>query len=314
MGDINLKGLGAIKADQELLDKTRARVLNISRRSRLNMRRIVAVACIAVLLGASALYYSVETRNRQAQIDNEKPQLVNNAVIIPAVKLPQNTNGIELDMIGLIVYQGKIFTQSATHINPDRAKDLMGEKLGTTIDGIDEWSKLDDYKEFASTIGRQDFYSVKGYSTDFRIMTYQQFEGVVYAEFFECLNGIAVYSGKDIVGKLNISGNIIEARYQKHSDWYYSTGVFSSLDNIELLNSVFNSLNDAAPSLLDNSMTVDKYWSNEHYRRLIMTLTDGSEVSLVVLSTGHVIYGYSWVAFDVESQLFVELWQHIGSQ
>jgi len=314
MSEINLKGLGAIKADQELLDRTRAGVLNISRRSQLNMRRIVAAACIAVLLGASALYYSLETRNRQAQIDNEKLQMVNNAVIIPAVKLPQNNSGIVMDMIGLIVYRGKIYTQSATRIDPARAKDLVGEKLGTTIDGIDEWSKLDDYKEFASTVGRQDFYSVKGYDTGFRIMTYREFEGAAYAEFFECLNGISIYSGKDIVGKLNIPGNITEARYQKHSDWDNSTGVFSSLDNIDLLNSVFISLNDAAPSLRDVSTTVDEYWNNEHYRRLIVTLTDGSEVSLVVLSTGHVLYGYSWVAFEVESQLFAELWQNIGGQ
>lgn len=313
MNDINLKGLESIKADQALIDRTKHRVLQQPQsKYHLSMKRLVAAACLAILLGASALYFVRNIGDTRGKANGGLIRLADGSIQIPAVKLPENTSGglILWDMIGLIVYRGKIYTQAETRIDAEHAKRLVGEKLGTTTDGISEGSKPDDYKEFASTIGRQDFYSVKGYDTDFRIMTYHEFDGVEYAYFYECLNGIIVTTGKDIIGKLGIAGNITGGKYQRRSAWDYSTGEFNAIADIDLLNRVFSNLNDAVPSLLK---TVENYWDGD-YRRLTITLTEGSEVSLVVLSTGHVLYGHSGVAFKIDAELFPALWRELGGK
>ncbi|WP_343769263.1 hypothetical protein [Clostridium malenominatum] len=111
----------------------------------------------------------------------------------------------------MIVYKGRVYTMSSTTIDSEDGKKLLGEKLGTTKGNIDQRSKQEEYsKEFASTLGIQDVYTVKGYDKDFRIMTYlENDDGTSYPQFYDCLNGITVKNGADIFGKLNIKGNII---------------------------------------------------------------------------------------------------------
>lgn len=75
-----------------------------------------------------------------------------------------------LEVIGLIVYNGKIYTQTNSLIKPAAAKALLGEKLGVTKGNIDEWSSQKAYaEELASTISHANIYSVMGYDRDFRI-------------------------------------------------------------------------------------------------------------------------------------------------
>ena len=78
-------------------------------------------------------------------------------------------------MIGLVVYQGNIYTQTGTQITPDIA--ARGDKLGRSKSGITEWSSSEDYTELASTIGEMDIFTVKGYDADFRIMSYMEHDG-----------------------------------------------------------------------------------------------------------------------------------------
>lgn len=92
------------------------------------------------------------------------------AVTIPKIELTNNSNA-EADMIGLVVYKGNIYTQMGTSITPEIAESLLGDKLGRTKGNIDEWSTQTDYTELASSIGVTDIYLVKGYDSDFRIMS-----------------------------------------------------------------------------------------------------------------------------------------------
>lgn len=132
------------------------------------------------------------------------------SVYLPKMELPKQSNAAMMDMIGLIVYQGRIYTQTSSRVAPEAAKDVLGEKIGRSIGNISEWSSQDEFaKEFASTIGEQDVYTVKGYDRDFRLMTYFVDEdGRVWSEFYECLNGIRLANGADLFQKLRIEGQI----------------------------------------------------------------------------------------------------------
>ncbi|HIW31206.1 MAG TPA: hypothetical protein IAA29_00315 [Candidatus Paenibacillus intestinavium] len=228
---------------------------------------------------------------------------------IPAIKLPQNIGNA--DMIGLVVYNGKIYTQTQTSVGPQLAKQLKGEKLGTTKESIDEWSSQSDYsQELASNIGVQDIFAVNGYNTDFRIMTYLEYDdGNLYTEFFECLNGFTVYSGADIIAQLNIVDNIEGATYETYSDWYYSTEKYNPIADLELLNTFVTELNDSKP--YDREIVGEElgdFRNNEQYRRLTLGLRDGTEVNLFIIREGYIIYGNTSVYFKLEGDTFNEIW------
>ena len=179
-------------------------------RRRFSVKGIGIAAALLVSVGAFILFnYGTldgATGNKGALVVNE-----DGSVEIPAIQLPKDTSSAS--MIGLIVYNGKIYTQTGTEIDPEDAKAIIGDKIGTTKATIDEWSKQEAYdEEFASTIGVTDVYSVKGYDKDFRIMAYQELDGKQYAEFYENLNGITINSGEDVFGKLNMVSNVSSAQ------------------------------------------------------------------------------------------------------
>lgn len=134
------------------------------------VKGIGAAAVFLILIGAIALFNNNLTPNDTANNPNTPGVTEGNGVHIPAVKLPEKN--MSADMIGLIVYNGEIYTQTMTEIDTKTAKNIIGEKLGTTKGTIDEWSEQEAYdEEFASTVEIADVYTVKGYDNDFRIMT-----------------------------------------------------------------------------------------------------------------------------------------------
>jgi hypothetical protein len=228
---------------------------------------------------------------------------------VPAIQLPENTRGIAMDMIGLFVYNGKIYTQTGTSIDPENGKKLLGEKLGVTKGTIDEWSKQDAYAvEFASNIGEMDVYTAKGYDKDFRLMTYVVFDGGAYAQFYECLNGITIYSGQDVFGKLNIEGNIVKASYRSYEDWNNSIENYHPIEDTELYNSFAIELNNTVPYPPD-STEINEYRNNGGYRELKLELKDGSVVDLALFKNGFIRYGYSDFLMKMEHEVFQRLWE-----
>jgi hypothetical protein len=231
---------------------------------------------------------------------------------IPAIVLPESSDN--LDMIGLIVYNGNIYTQTATKMDAASAKAVLGTKLGTTKGNIDEWSKQDEYAvEFASTtIGEADVYSVQGYDQTFRIMTYYESESKVYTEFYECLNGITVLDGEDVFRKLQMTGNILSTQYRSHSDWYYNVDNYYPLDDMDLINLFVEELNHTVPytgEIVEEKL--GDFRNDEHYREMILHLKDGSKISLVVLKDGYIRYGNSNLYFKMESEIFKQIWDEL---
>ncbi|SHG52678.1 hypothetical protein [Ornithinibacillus halophilus] len=233
--------------------------------------------------------------------------LEDGSVQIPAMQLPEETTDAA-DMIGLIVYNGKIYTQQRTTIDAQDAKNIIDEKLGTTKGNISEWSSQDAYaEEFASSIGKTDVYSVKGYDKDFRILAYA---GDNYAMFFENLNGITVESGRDVFGKLKMTGNVEAADFRTYTDWNNSVDNYHPVTDLTEINRFLEELNEAKPIVRDqHNDPLNESRNDEEYRELTIRLTDGTNVQLTVLKGGYVYYGFIGVYFAVDGDVISNLWE-----
>lgn len=238
------------------------------------------------------------------------PPVTNNvAIYIPSISLNPD-NGVSSKMIPLVIYNGKIYTQSATELNPKNIENFIGEKIGRTSNSIDEWNVKDkSSEELASNIGEQDVYTVKGYDTDFRIMSYSKIEGQEYAQFFDCLNGITIKSGNDIFGKLNLVNNVESAKFISFDDWNSGNNSYIVFEDIDLLNGVLIELNNAVPynyASIENSIENSK--NNNDFRQFSLNLKDGSELKFTAFKSGYVSYGYSNIFFKLDTSVIDKLW------
>ena len=284
--------LGVMRAKSEIRPKNRYRTAGI------------AVAAALIVSTGTYTYFHKDTPAPNKQVATNT-----RSVKIPAVQMHHN-GAASTRMIGLIVYNGKIYTITGTSISAEDAKAIIGEKLGTTKDTIDEFNQKQTIgRDFASTVGITDVYSVKGYDTNFRIMTYQEIDGQIYAEFYENLNGITISSGEDVFGKFNMEGNVASAQYRTFDDWNSGIENYHSIADMDTVNSFVEALNKAEPFLRgqDSDPLVDNLTS-ETYRELTLTLKDGSRVKLTLIKGGFVYYGFMDAYFKVDEDAFSEMW------
>jgi hypothetical protein len=278
------------------------------------MKRIGLVASLLVFLGGYGVYKNT-LQTEQAMPKNNTPQVIEGKGIdIPKIELPDTTSKkAAYDMIGLIVFNGKIYTQTATNIAVESAKSLLGDKLGRTKGSIDEWSSQDEYsKEFASSIGEMDVYTVKGYDKDFRIMVYSERGGEIIAEFYECLNGITITTGEDVFGKLKIEDNLVTAHYRKFSDWDYGKQIYYPINDPVILQSFVKALNQTNPHPREGvEAELGDFRNDEKSKELILNLQDGSKISLFLIKDGFIRYGFTDVYFKMENEAFLKIWDQM---
>lgn len=272
-------------------------------------RPMIAVASIVlVIIGIISFKATINT-------DKSKIIVSANTVNIAKIELPKSNGGKTGKMMPLIVYKQRIYTLASTVPGSQNAKNLLGEKLGITTSSIDEWSKQTDYStEFASTIGEQEVYEVKGYDKAFRIMTNTKNEdGTSYAQFYECLNGVTIKNGSDVFGKLKLKGNISEAKFRSFSDFNNGVENFSQIKDSALLNNFVIEMDKSTPYLLQNIETeIGDYQNDEEYKEITLTLKDGSKVPLSVLKSGYVYYGSPKVLFKIDDKTFKQLWKELS--
>lgn len=249
---------------------------------------------------------SVTNKNQSSN----KPIVNANVVNIPAVNLNPNT-AVHAKMLALVVYNGKIYTQSSTEFDAKYINNFLGQRVGRTTNSINEWNVKDkSTEELASNIGEQDIYTVKGYDSNFRIMSYSKINGQEFAQLFDCLNGITVKSGKDVFGKLNLIDNVESARFIKFDDWNNGTNSYVNFKDLTILNEALKELNDSVPYDYQSvGEEVDNYRNNDGFREFTLNLKDGSQLKFNVFKNGYVSYGYSNVYFKVQNSVIEKLWQ-----
>ena len=239
-----------------------------------------------------------------------------NSVYVPKIQLPKANAITTAKMMPLIAYKWNVYLYTPIEIPAENAKNLLGRKLGATKGNIDEWSTQSDYSnEFASNIGVTDVYAVNGYDEDFRIMTNVTIkDGKNYPEFYECLNGITIKNGADILKKLKLQGNITQAKFQTFSDWNNGTGNFHPINDSDLLNNLFNEINKATPYLPgDIEDSLGDYRNDDEYKEISFDLKDGSKnVTLTILKSGYVYYGYPRIYLKIDTKFTEELWDKLS--
>lgn len=270
---------------------------------------IFAAAVLLTIIGGAS-FIGFLSQQEGALNEQTNPIMKQASVQIPAINIPED-DPYALT-VSLIVYNDQIYTRAETEIEPEEGKKLLGEKLGTTKDSIDEWSGPNAFEqEFASTIGVADVYTVKGYDPDFRLMTYQMEDGKYQAYFYENLNGITVANGEDVFGKLKIVGNTASVKYRYFSDWNYDQDSYHSIKDLDTLHSFFKSLNNATPySRISNPEPMNEQTRNdEHFRELVIQLKDGSKINLILIKGGYVYYGFQDIYFKLNEDEFFTFWK-----
>lgn len=290
----------------------------MTRRNRWGMAGVSMAVMLGLVLVISiiidrkdtpALTYTPQT---QGVGDNTPPtaKVGHDPVTIPKIELPGESN-VKADMIGLVLYQGNIYTQTGTQITPEIAKQLRGDKLGRSKSGITEWSSSDDYTELASTIGEMDIFTVKGYDADFRIMSYMEHDGEVYAELYEHLNGITVAKGEDIIGKLNLMGHMTSVKWQDFDSWNMGENKLRELSADAEVQAFVEALYEAKPIAAEPLFEQGIYETGPSEQKfLYIQLQDGTEVQLRLFKGGqYVRYANAPVFFQLEGAAFTTLWE-----
>jgi hypothetical protein len=243
------------------------------------------------------------------KITNHKIIPDGNVVNIPAISINPSSD-VDAKMFALVVYKGKIYAESNTQLDLNNIKNFLGEKVGSTTNTIDEWNVSGkSSEELASNIGEQEIYTVKGYDSDFRIMSYTKNEDQEYAQFFDCLNGITVKSGKDIFGKLNLVGNIESAKFITFDDFNNGTNNYVNFESMDVLNEASNEFNNAVPYNYEAvEKDIESCRNNNDFREFTLKLKDGLMVKFTAFKKGYVCYGNSNIYFKVQSSTIDKLW------
>lgn len=208
---------------------------------------------------------------------------IKNGVYIPKIVLEEPQPGVTVDMVGLVVYRGNIYTWTNNlSLSKEQETALRGEYLGRTKGNLDEWSKQEDYaQEFASSIGVEDVYAVNGYDIDFRIMTS---DGQGNIGIYERLNDFWLETGEDLFGEMKLKGRLEAICWQPFSQWDNGEENWREAE-------LSKQTADAFVEGLYRSAYLEKSdWRELDPKPCILKLTDGTEIRLMLLKGGYVKY------------------------
>jgi len=284
------------------------------------MKYIYSLSIIAACLLIAFSVYMIPAILKNSVEPPVNPTKHDYAVYIPAIKLPENTNDTEsYDMIGFVVYKGRIYTQTKYYYNDEATaiSNLVGEWLGYAKGNIHEWSKQDDYAvEFAGSVSG-DVYSVNGFSTDYCLCMKGSYlsddDGFVqWINFYENLNDIGLTFGSDLFGeRLNLAEKWQYAKYQEHDNWNNDTQfnyvchdlIGVSDDEIaafikELYSGEFEYMYDKNDS--------DKFYRlNPKQSHLYFHMDDNTIIELILVENGYVGYRHlGWYFVKMPGDIF----------
>ena len=284
-----------------------------------------AIVCAVIL---PIIKHSGTHINKSASIAaNQEDNAVNNSddgLHIPAIKLPEPSESANMDMIGLVVYQGRIYTQSEFYDGDEARKilPLLGEHLGTAKGNLDEWSSQDDYaSEFASSVAGE-VYSVNGYDTDFRICTYAETEDENHNKndwvlFLDCLNDITLKNGSELFeDRFHVRERTDTIQFQTHSDWDKGLNNIQTADiEPDIWNEFVDQVDNGEfiytwePGLKGNNTIYD----TPNQAHIVLSMNDGTVVRLRLIDGGYVGYdAMAWYFVKIPEDIFKTVYDICG--
>lgn len=232
------------------------------------------------------------------------------AVYADSIKLPENTSSAMMDMIGCLVYKGKVYTQSTGFYTYDSVitEQLVGEYIGEAKGTLDEWSLQEDWAtEFASTYSGS-VYKVNGYSEDFRLCIYVNSDDEQWLQFLDNYDGIGLNTGADLFEeRLHITGNVESVTYLTHYDWNEG----DSSNHRDLTGITEEQFEGFLSQLCNTSFERVDYSSNSTFYdaeiqgHLYLNMKDGTLVKLRLIEGGYVgCQGLGWIFVKMPGELF----------
>jgi hypothetical protein len=239
-------------------------------------------------------------------------------ITVPQIKLPDSQeSGVAADMIGLFVYQGRIYQQSNTAlvmdenfmVNKEDMMNLRGDYLGRTIGSINEWSKQEDYAtEFASTIGESEIYTVKGYNSKHRLMVYSEYEdGSFGCEIYDSFGGEVLTIGADYFDLLQLQDNIISYQWESFDSWNYGKGERVDAD----IDGSFQQFIDALYSSTPMGDLVDMFTDEYDSQKFIYVKTKDNLITTLRLFKEGYVYAPMVGFFQIDQNSFDAIWNSL---
>jgi len=245
---------------------------------------------------------------------------VDQGLKVPAISLPEPKTWAMYDMIGTLVYNGGIYTQTDNmymDLEAEQKEALLGEYLGHATLSIDEWSSFEEYsKEFASTY-EGDVYSVKGYDPDFRVCVRceEEYDGKRHLSLFflERLNDITLSSGYDLFeARLKVREKYVSCKWENHDDWDNARNIYHNLvlddeawgkfmDMVDTYEFVYTWNPDTKSSSI---------YRTDNQIHLYIQLDDGLEVHMRLIEGGYVGYqGLNWYFVKIPEDIFNKVFE-----
>ena len=239
---------------------------------------------------------------------------------VPALSVPEPKEWAMCDMIGTLVYNGGIYTQTDNmymDMEAEQKEALLGEYLGHATSSLDEWSSFEEYsKEFASTY-EGDVYSVKGYDPQFRVCVRceAEYDGEKHLSLFflERLNDITINSGYDVFeARLRVREKYVSCKWESHDDWDYARNIYHDLELDDETWGRFMDMVDTCKFVYTwnpdtNSSSIYRTDNQVH---LYIQLDDGLEVHMRLFEGGYVGYqGLSWYFVKIPEDIFNKVFE-----
>ena len=291
-------------------------------------------ACLCLVLAATIFGLKNQTTTEAPTPSGEEFQgaaaQISEGLYIPAVELPETSDDAVYDMIGLVVYNGAIYTQAEDYFGDaaQRVDDLVGDYLGYASGSIDEWSEPEQYTQnFASSVSGE-VYAVNGYDTDFRICIRTEVEGengepVLWIQFLDHLNGITLKTGEDLfASRLHIRGNVERIQWQSHDDWNWGG---SNLQDAELDPDLWDEFlrqmeagtflcaRNSGNQQTDPTSGEASIYDTPNQAHLILTMADNTSVRLRLIAGGYVGYdALGWYFVRIPGEVFDAVYDACG--
>lgn len=290
-----------------------AETVHLKKRRPVWMKWVTAAACLCIVIVSCAGVSSLYKNKKQA----------NAGISIPAVEIPNTADNAETDMIGLVVYNGNVYTQAESYSGSDALaiNHLTGKYLGYATGSIDEFSTDEDYEnEFASTLEGKVF-EVKGYDTNFRICIRNEIEDEngkkqLSIEYLDHLNGIKMKNGSELFEqRLHLSNRVAAVKWQSHEDWDNARG---NLQNAQIGNKLWTEFIDQINTgefvdTWDPENTDESIYDARKQSHLVLTMDDGTVVRLRLLEGGYVGYEpLGWYFVKVPGDVFNKVFDLCG--
>ncbi|MGB4658572.1 MAG: immunoglobulin-like domain-containing protein [Mobilitalea sp.] len=306
-----------------------ARIMQETRNSRQKnhfaaKRMILSFASLAIIVSAAtfALNHDRLFPVKDSTIGNTGDSSVLSVateaggITVPVTELPSSSSaGTKADMIGLFVYQGRVYLQSNTsfitddnyEVDENDMLKVRGDYLGRTIGTINEWSKQDAYAtEFASTIGENDVYTVKGYDSNHRLMVYSEYEDGFSCGIYDSFGGQVLNSGADYFDVLKLQDHIVSYQWESYNSWNNGIGNRTEAEIDDNFNQFIEGLYTSVPQGDMTSM----FTENVDYdsQKFIYVKTDNNLITCLRLFKGGYVYAPEVGFFQVEQSVFDAFW------